>query len=177
MYKTDITDIVEQDSTIIVIACVALSVLIAIVYFIWVAKKNAEIRNNVALGKFIYYEDFEKNWITAKSGKKGVAGYKYNDGPGCYVIVIFDDWVYDGDFRNYDNIYIGQSVNVCKRVHNHFTGKGKGDVYADIKYGKKAYVRFVPCKKELMNKVEKDLIRAFRATDSYNNTRGGARIR
>lgn len=166
-----------QIAMIAIIACVIVSVLTTIIYWIHVVKKNAEIRNNIASGKFIYYEEFEKNWITAKSGKKGIAGYKYNDGPGCYVIVIFDDWVYDGDFRNYNNIYIGQSVNVCKRVHNHFTGKGKGDVYADIKYGKKAYVRFVPCRKELMNKVEKKLIRAFRATESYNNTRGGAKRR
>ena len=153
--------------------CVGVPVLISLLFVISVRRKNERIRQTIASGQFIYYADFEKDWISAKSGKKGVAGYKYNDTPGCYVITIFSEPVTDDDFFNYENIYIGQSVNVCQRVHNHFNGKGKGDVYADIKYGKFAYVRIVPCKKEEMNKMEKDLIRAFNATASYNSTKGG----
>jgi len=91
--------------------------------------------------------------------------------------MIFDDFVNDNNFMDYENIYVGQSVNVCKRVHTHFNGKGNGDVYADIKYGKKVYVRIVPCGKERLNIVEKELIRAFNATNSYNNTQGGGKKR
>ena len=43
---------------------------------------------------------------------------------------------------------------MCKRVHSHFNGKGNGDVYADIKYGK--YVQFYPCGKNELNKIEKN---------------------
>lgn len=32
-----------------------------------------------------------------------------------------------------------------KRVYNHLTGHGSGDVYADVKYGKYVYVKFIAC--------------------------------
>lgn len=137
--------------------------------------KNARLRRRIRSGKFIHYTRFEENWITEdKDGNP--AGYKYNDFSGCYVIMIFDKPVHFGRFGNYENIYIGQSVNVCQRVHNHFCGKGKGDVYADIKYGKEAYVRIIPCRISRLNKTEKRLIEAFNATKSYNRTRGGAKV-
>lgn len=139
------------------------------------AFKNKKIRESIYSERFISYREFEKNWISAKHGNKGLAGYKYNDRPGCYVITIFDNPVLNGDYTQYKNIYIGQSIKMCKRVHDHFNGKGNGEVYADIKYGKHAYVRLVPCSKENLNNVEKKLIRAFNATNSYNKTRGGAK--
>ena len=80
-------------------------------------------------------------------------------------------------YMHYENIYIGQSQNICQRVHNHLNGKGKGDVYADIKYGMEAYVRLIPCKEKKMNEKEKELIEAFHATESYNKTKGGAKGR
>ena len=75
---------------------------------------------------------------------------------------------------DYENIYIGQSVKVCQRVHNHFNGKGNGDVYADRKMGKHLCVPFETCSKEGMNALEKRLISVFGATRSYNKTRGGS---
>lgn len=140
-------------------------------------ENNEQILNNIYSGCFIYFEDFEKDWISMRQGRNGLAGYKYSDGPGCYVITIYSYPVLDGNFMNYENIYIGQSVNICQRVHNHFTGKGKGDIYADIKYGKYVYVQFVPCDASYMNTMEKELIQAFDATSSYNRTRGGGRNR
>jgi len=146
-------------------------------YSFLIRKQNKRIRSSILQGKFIHASVFEKNWISAKHKNKGIAGYKYNDTSGCYVILFFDQLVTDNNFRDFENIYIGQSVKICQRVHNHFTGKGKGDVYADIKYGKQAYVQFVPCPKSDMNKVEKELIKIFNAQKSYNNTRGGGAIR
>lgn len=66
--------------------------------------------------------------------------------------------VADNDYTNYDDVYIGQSVNVCKRVHNHFNGKGNGDAYANVRNGKYAYVQFQRCQKSKMNALEKRLI-------------------
>jgi hypothetical protein len=134
---------------------------------------NARLRRKIRRGEFLSSEKFEENWIT---GEKDKTGYKYADFPGCYVIMIFDKPVKRKRFVNYENIYIGQSVNVCQRVHNHFNGKGKGDVYADIKYGKYAYVRIVPCKAKRLNDMETALIEAFGATKSYNKTKGGAKV-
>lgn len=155
----------------------ALLILLVILISLRFSKRmtNARLRRKIRRGEFIHYTDFEKNWIVENSGGKPI-GYKYNDSPGCYVIMIFDKKVRGKRFVNYENIYIGQSVNVCQRVHNHFSGKGKGDVYADIKYGKEAYVRIVRCKAKRLNDMETSLIEAFSATDSYNKTRGGAKI-
>lgn len=135
---------------------------------------NARLRRKVRRGGFISSADFEKNWIV--SGGENPVGYKYADFSGCYVIMIFEAPVRGKRFYNYENIYIGQSVNVCQRVHNHFNGKGKGDIYADIKYGKYAYVRIVPVKAKWLNDMETALIDAFSATDSYNKTKGGAKV-
>ncbi len=160
---------------------VILLILLCALILLYIAARNssrvvnARLRRKIRSGKFIHYTDFEENWRTEdKDGNR--TGYKYNDFSGCYVIMIFKHKVHFGRFKGYDNIYIGQSVNVCQRVHNHFCGKGKGDVYADIKYGMEAYVRIIPCKVKKLNKTEKKLIEEFHATDSYNKTRGGAKV-
>lgn len=148
---------------------------------LWLAARNtkravnARLRRKMRRGGFMHYTKFEQDWIIDRRDN-AQAGYKYNDRPGCYIIMIFDKPVHGKRFRNYENIYIGQSVNVCQRVHNHFNGKGNGDVYADIKYGKEAYVRIVPCKAKRLNDMETALIEAFSATDSYNKTKGGAKV-
>lgn len=160
--------------------CIILLVVAAVACILWfryVKKRNAELRNSVLSGKFISLKDFEDNWIADRPSVrrgKGHIGYKYNDMTGCYVILIFGETP-NGEFSNYENSYIGQSVNVCQRVHNHFNGKGNGDVYADCKFGKLLYVQFFPCAKPEMNSLEKSLIAAFDSTASYNKTKGGSR--
>ena len=140
-------------------------------------RRNRKIRKKIANSRFLYYKDFDKNWI--KPGKpRRKYGYKYNDMSGCYVITLYNHKISNSkEYLKYKNIYIGQSVNIFQRVHNHIHGKGKGDVYADIKYGQEAYIVFVPCKKEKMNALEKKLIRAFDSTKSYNITKGGSKLR
>ena len=134
--------------------------------------KQARLRRKVRKGGFTYWEKFESEWIISEKDRIGL---KYNDFSGCYVILIFEKPVRGKRFSGWENIYVGQSVNVCQRVHNHFTGKGKGDVYADIKYGKFAYVRIIPVKQKRLNDMETALIEAFSATESYNKTKGGAK--
>lgn len=136
--------------------------------------RNVRLRRKIRRKGFMPAEEFENSWIISEQEQ---TGYKYNDFPGCYVIMIFRKPVHGKRFYGYDNIYIGQSVNVCKRVHNHFNGKGNGDVYADVKNGMHVYVRFVPVKEKKLNDMETALIEAFHATDSYNQTKGGAKIR
>lgn len=132
-----------------------------------------ELVNN----RFIYWKDFEENWISEWDGKRAVDGYKLREQPGCYVILVFNRWVHFGIFANYRDVYVGQSIYMYSRVHDHFNGNGNGDVYADIKYGKKVYVKCIPCNKEKLNKREKQLIKRYNATSSYNTTRGGSTIR
>ena len=139
-------------------------------------RKERRILRSIKNAKPVFYEDFEENWIVERQGaEKEPKGYKYEKFPGCYVMLIFEKPVYDGNYSNWDDIYIGQSVNVTNRVHNHFTGKGKGDVYADIKYGRYVYVQLFPCKKDELNDLERALIEVYNATESYNDTVGGAK--
>ena len=157
-----------------ILLCGALVILVAL----WIKARNtpkakqARLRRKVKKGGFVSWEKFEEDWIVDE--KKHI-GNKYNDFSGCYVILIFDKPVHGKRFWGWENIYVGQSVNVCQRVHNHFNGKGKGDVYADIKYGKYAYVRIVPVKAKRLNEMETALIEAFSETKSYNKTKGGAK--
>lgn len=134
--------------------------------------REQAIRDSICVGEWIYYKDFEDNWIVAKDGRHGIAGYKYNDTPGCYVITVYNTSS-PQDWMAYENVYVGQSVNICQRVHSHFTGKGKGDIYADIKYGKHVFVRMIPCDRGEMNDREKELIDILGARLSYNATNGG----
>ena len=136
--------------------------------------RNVRLRKKIRKNGFMPAEEFEKQWIISEKDR---TGYKYNDFPGCYVIMIFKKPVRRSRFYGYENIYVGQSVNVCQRVHNHFNGKGNGDVYSDIKNGMYVYVNFVPVEEKRLNDMETALIEAYHATDSYNQTKGGAKIR
>ena len=107
-------------------------------------------------------EEFLYSWKTNK-----------DDHPGCYVVLIYDKKLIVNPM-NYDDIYIGQSVNVRQRVFSHFKGHGNGDVYYGLKSGCKVYVVIEKCSRKKLNKAEKELIEYFDATASLNVTRGGS---
>lgn len=160
-------------STELIAAVVVAAVVLLLAAVLLKTSGARRIRRTVSGKRFVDYRSFEKSWITEKSGNKGVSGLKYSDGAGCYVILVFDNPVLNGNYSRFENIYIGQSVNVCRRVHSHFNGNGNGDIYADIKYGKYVYVQLLMCRKKDMNELERKLIEAFGATASYNVTKGG----
>lgn len=112
--------------------------------------------------KYISADQFLDSWKKDKS-----------DFPGCYVVLIYDKKLILNPLH-YDDIYIGQSVNVRKRVFSHLMGRGNGNVYYGLKSGCRTYVIIEKCRKKKLNQAEIDLIRYFRATDSLNMTRGGA---
>lgn len=118
-------------------------------------------------------EEFEDNWMI-RSGSEVGEGYKYHVFPGCYVILFYDEKpLAEEDFDRYQDVYVGQSLNVTARVHHHFTGYGRGDVYADLKAGRYTYVKLIPCDRDGLNDLERALIEEYHATDSYNATAGG----
>ena len=119
-------------------------------------------------------KDFLANWRVG--GRKSRLGYASINQSGCYVILINPTPQDNGDVH-YEEVYVGQSVHVCTRIRQHLTGHGNGDVYADVREGKNVQIRIVPCEKRDMNRIEKELIAVFHATDSYNRTRGGSRKR
>lgn len=134
-------------------------------FILWTLLKDRHsVKKQILSGRFVSHKGYLKKWEDIRGGVVS----------GCYVILIFDRPV-TKNFRGYKEVYIGQSINVRRRVYNHFTGSGNGDVYADIKYGKYAYVQIIECSKKLLNRTEKQLIEEFGATKSYNKTKGGAK--
>lgn len=117
---------------------------------------------------------FEKHWIADRKKEKGL---KYQDRPGCYVILIYRHPRLLPFALGYEEVYVGQSTNVYSRVHNHINRKGNGDVYADIKEGKSVIIDIYPCKARQLNTIEKKLIRKYHADRYYNRTAGGGKKR
>ena len=156
----------------------ALPALIVFVGFSIIYKhtEQEKIKKGIYNGSFIYYKDFEKRWLSMSgAGRSGSRdGFKYKDYSGCYIITIYRHQVTNGNWKSYENVYVGQSHHIHQRVHNHFNGRGNGNVYADIQRGKWVYVSFVKCEEYEMNSKEIELIALFDATNSYNKTRGGA---
>ena len=120
------------------------------------------IESKIRKKKYMSVEEFLESWKEDKS-----------DFPGCYVVLIYEKRLIINPM-NYDDIYVGQSVNVRKRVFSHVMGRGNGNVYYGYRSGYKMYVIIRKCRKKKLNKAEIDLINYFGATDSINMTRGGA---
>ncbi len=144
-----------------------------IALFLW-----ASIRILVASGsqgRWMSREEFLEDWIVDRKRQKG---YKYQDEPGCYVIASYEHPLKSSDqIRNYQNVYVGQSLKVYHRIFSHFSGRGNGEVYGDVRDGLYVYVRVVPCKEKKLNEMERRLIQVYHATKSYNKTEGGATVR
>lgn len=123
---------------------------------------SKKIEHRIRRRKYISQERFFASW---KDDKK--------DFPGCYVILIYDRKLILHPLH-YDDIYVGQSVNVRRRVFSHLMGHGNGNVYYGLKSGCKVYVLIQKCRKKKLNQAEKELIAYFHATSSLNMTKGGA---
>lgn len=96
---------------------------------------------------------------------------EFQSRPGCYVIAIYSD------NKVMENVYVGQSVDVKRRMREHLTGHGNKRVYQDVLLKKQIRIFPVYCKEKQLNRLEKKLIRVFRARKSYNIQRGGAKRR
>lgn len=67
-----------------------------------------------------------------------------SDGPGCYVIAVYDHEVDDGNFEGYLNVYVGKGERVyesaCKRMAGILYGEMEGDepaqphVYVQVRF-------------------------------------------
>ena len=135
------------------------------------------IKNESDTREAVRSQEVMKHFITKEQFD---AAYESNHGidrPGVYIILIYDAEQRKHTLSNYSDVYVGQSAMVYHRVRQHFSGHGNGDVYADIKFGKTAYVQLVFCEERELNDLEKKYIAEYNATASYNNTRGGAAAR
>lgn len=137
--------------------------------FLFAHCRRPNIQKRARQARAIKSDTFLEQWNT----------YRQSDRPGCYIITIYKRRPNKRKVKRaigYHEIYVGQSVNMYRRVFNHFTGHGNGDVYADVKYQRHVFVKFVPCAPEFLNQYEKTLIQHYQATQSYNRTKGGAKL-
>ena len=94
---------------------------------------------------------------------------------GCYVFLIYDKKMEKLD-KSYKHVYVGQSVDLLKRIKTHLSGNGCKYIYKDYKYGKYVYVKLIKRHVGSLDRTEKYLIRKYKAFYSkkgYNKTRGG----
>ena len=75
-----------------------------------------------------------------------------------------------------DMYYVGQSVSVMKRITQHLSGNGNGDVYVDYKNGDNFTVQAISLTDsgyQSINDLEREMIETHEAfTKGYNKTRG-----
>lgn len=115
-------------------------------------------------------KQFEANWIKDRAKQKG---FHYHDKPGCYVILIYRFHNLLPFAAGRTGVYVGQSLEVYRRIHSHLNRKGNGDVYADARQGRYIEIEVYPCRPQKLNAMERKLIRKYHAESSYNRTSGG----
>ncbi|EPD77470.1 hypothetical protein HMPREF1527_01403 [Atopobium sp. oral taxon 199 str. F0494] len=150
------------ESLIIPLIVVTIIWIIGEIFLIRRAKALRRDRMNALMSKNsdVTPEEFlAKRMWSAINGEEG-------DFTGIYVLHNLSQ----------DEYYVGQSVHVLRRVRQHFTGHGNGDVYADWKMGDKftiATVSLVGSGYNNLNDLERDVICAYDAYDhGYNRTSG-----
>lgn len=114
--------------------------------------------------KLLDFYEISNKWFPVET----VEHYKnnYQDFKGVYVL-------YNNSKQKY---YVGQSVNVLHRVHNHFNDNGCQDAYLDFLRGDKFTVRLMPIETSnfnSLNEFERIMIAHYNAYyKGYNKTRG-----
>ena len=156
-------EFITTNKEILIIAAAVLAAAILLFIILRAARPvTKKVESAIRRKKYVSQEKFMKSWQEDKK-----------DFPGCYVVLIYDKRLVINPM-NYDDIYVGQSVNVRRRVFSHLKGHGNGDVYYGLRSGCKVYVIIIKCSRKRLNIREKELIEYFNATSSLNMTRGGS---
>lgn len=94
----------------------------------------------------------------------------------------FEGWIYLIYNTHTKRSYIGQTVNIQKRIHEHFTGKGSKPLYESIlkqrAKGYKVYILNKSTSKRELDMQETYYIKKYQAAEhGYNIEKGNARIK
>ena len=102
-----------------------------------------------------------------------------SDCSGIYVLLFYaEDPSRTGKGEKYDDIYVGQSLNVYTRVKEHLECRSHlKKVQTLLNEGCYVYARVYECEESELNFYEKYCIMYWEATQSLNTTRGGGKIR
>lgn len=109
------------------------------------------------------FAEYRKRLLGNKNHKSCLHQYEF---AGVYVL----------HNKTTHKYYVGQGNAVLQRVNQHFTGKGKGDIYADFKKGHRFHIHMIPLrtsKHKTLNALECTTIKRYNAFSAgYNQTRG-----
>ncbi|MGL5630459.1 MAG: GIY-YIG nuclease family protein [Mycoplasmoidaceae bacterium] len=151
---------------LLVVAVVLLTVGVFLFRFLSNQKIKDSVNNIANQEEEITVEEFFKirNKKLFYDGNKKYA--LSHDFQGIYIL-----------FNKSKNMYyVGQSINIFKRVNQHFTGKGNGDVYADYKYGDIFTIKLLNLENSnfnSLNELENKTIYTYKSKYKlYNKTRG-----
>lgn len=142
----------NKNITLIII----LFVIFTVFYCIY---REIERRNRVK--NFLLVEDFKN--------------LPYEKISGCYVLLVYDSPLSKNNL-NYKHVYVGQSIDLYKRVKAHLSGNGNKSIFWDNKKKKYVYVRLFKAPAGTLDNLEKRLIKkynTFYSKKGYNKTRGG----
>lgn len=159
----------ELSTKVFVIALIG-TICFCLFIFIKQLIKEYKLRKSILNGYFVSADIFLKKWNDLYKNET------WNKS-GCYVILIYNHVVNDFHKEKYEAIYIGQSLHLASRVKQHLQGNGNKKVYYDYQNRKQIYIHLERCMPSYMNRMEKDLIRSFKATRSYNIQKGGGKHR
>lgn len=152
--------------------------LIGLIWFRYKVNQNSQQTIEDEIQKEI--ESLEKHAINLNPDEffNLVNSFKSNKKSHIYAEGLNFDGIYVLHNTSKDKHYVGQSVNVIKRVNMHFGGKHSGnkDVYKDYKNGDQWDIKLISMKQTNyvnLNDLEKYAIKLYKGYDKgYNKTRG-----
>lgn len=143
--------------------------MVAMVVLLIRARRREVRRTKEAIGRLTDRADelsAEEFLEARKQRLTGMSQAHQEDFTGVYIIRNKTKGMY----------YVGQGKSVVKRLTDHLTGHGNGDVYADFKYGDVFTLSAIPLVGSGyrdLDTLERDTIAAYDAYErGYNRTRG-----
>lgn len=141
--------------------------LIAAVGFIIVrvrrVRATKEARAKVFNGPWIDARDLVAGWENENQK------YKQLDDSGCYILLVFDHEVKDGNYTDYKDVFVGKANKACEGAYSHLSGEGIEEIAQDFQDESRfVYVQIRAYEADVLERRERSLVKVMNARKSYN---------
>ena len=120
------------------------------------------VRKKIFAEPWIEANKFYEEWPT-----KGVL--RDNDCLGVYMLLVFDHPVTDGNYSDYENVFVGKAAKAYKGAYAQLVGRGNRQIYKDFKNPDKyVYIQARFYHKDDVDRMERTLAGSLKAEKSYN---------
>ena len=142
-------------------------ILIAAFVFCMVAFRGPYIakkaRAKVLAEPWIDARDLVKDWAKKESQ------YRNGDGLGCYLMIVFDHEVTDGNYEGFIESYVGKANKAYKGAYAQLPGHGIDELAQDYKDPSRfIYVQARFYDKDDVDKMQRTLVGSLKSHKSYN---------